>query len=517
MLTYAAAKPLAGAIARQVTERRMPPWPADSAHSLKFRNDARLSAGEIDTLVRWVGSGAPEGSGLPPPPPADAQAWLFPGGRAPDAILKLAEVSIPARGEMPYVQQRVKVALPADRWIIAMQMRPGNSAIVHHVGITEITAGPGVGSSDLDALAKVAAQMGLPDDALLNTQPAVRDAATNAYDMLGIYTPGTTFEMYGNDSGKLLKSGDNVYVNFNIHFTTDGLAQRNHSELALWFANSRPAHQLFRAPVAVDTLLANGRQLLTDDPGTKAEGTEFAIPPIAPYAANFELVGMTAYLQPLTLYQLQPHAHMRGKNFEYTVVYPDGRQITILSVPKYDFHWQLAYDLETPLQLPAGSKLVVTAHYDNSPANPHMREPGVDPGNCGPDKQAYFRRQNQSWNEMFSPLVQYSVEREALGQAGRVRRVETQGCVVHLDGQSWELAQARKPVETVLPSTSARALAASVPMPPGALRYRLLGVQAFHPQAFGGKRVQVKGALIEDADGARLNVTSLQAVPGRCP
>ena len=88
-------------------------------------------------------------------------------------------------------------------------------------------------------------------------------------------------------------------------FTTNGIAQRNHSELALWFSSGPPAHQLFRAPVAVGSLIANGKELLTDDPGTKAEGTDFAIPPISPYADNFELVGMTAFTEPLTLYQLQ--------------------------------------------------------------------------------------------------------------------------------------------------------------------------------------------------------------------
>ena len=82
-----------------------------------------------------------------------------------------------------------------------------------------------------------------------------------------------------------------------------------------------------------------------------------AIPPIPPNANNYEVVGVTAYTDPVTIYQLQPHAHLRGKDFKYSVVYPDGREVSVLSVPKYDFHWQLAYDLDKPLELPAGSKL----------------------------------------------------------------------------------------------------------------------------------------------------------------
>ena len=139
------------------------------------------------------------------------------------------------------------------------------------------------------------------------------------------------------------------------------------------------------------------------------------IPPIPPYAENYEVIGITAYTKPVTIYQFQPHAHLRGKDFSYAVVYPDGREETVLNVPKYNFHWQLAYDLDTPLKLPAGSKLVVTAHYDNSLKNDHLLHHGVHNAgsteqNFGPEKEVYFRDQNQSWDEMFSPFIQFSVD-----------------------------------------------------------------------------------------------------------
>src|SRR6202035_1444602 len=124
-----------------------------------------------------------------------------------------------------------------------------------------------------------------------------------------------------------------------------------------------PKHQLFRVPGAGETIIVNGRELLTDAPGAKAEGTHVAIPPIPPFAENYEIVGVTGYAEPVTIYQFHPHAHLRAKDFKYTVVYPDGREEAVLSVPRYDFRWQLAYDLEVPLKLPAGSKMIVTAHY----------------------------------------------------------------------------------------------------------------------------------------------------------
>src|SRR5262245_6348656 len=64
-----------------------------------------------------------------------------------------------------------------------------------------------------------------------------------------------------------------------------------------------------------------------------------------------------------------PHIHVRGKNMKYEAVYPDGRTETLLWVPKFSFNWQTMYYLKSPLTLPKGTKLIVTAHFDNSQKN----------------------------------------------------------------------------------------------------------------------------------------------------
>ncbi len=514
LVTYESARRWAAAIKVQVTTRAMPPWSADPAHSLKFRNDRRLDQKDVDALVAWVDAGAPRGPVENRAPIPDSMSqWSHAMGRPPDAVLELPEVSVAASGEIPYVQQRVKVPLRDDTWIVALQVRPGNNLLVHHMGITEVTLPEGMQPADLDALASVARQMGLADDALTNMRPAVTDPLNSgAYDMLGVYTPGTTLERYENDSGRLLKAGDNMYINFNIHYATTGQPERNHSELGLWLQTAKPEHQLFRAPAAVATLIANGRELLTDAAGSKAEGTDFAVPPIAPYAANYELVGVTAYRLPLTIYQLQPHAHMRGKDFKYSVVYPDGHEVTVLTVPHYDFHWQPAYELATPLQLPAGSKLLVTAHYDNSSANRYLTAAGLDRSRCGPDREAYFLRQNQSWHEMFSPLIQYSTEAGAV-----LPLVEAVGCLDAGASGTWQLANAGDPVPTQRQSTSASALRAARVLPLGSRSYRLLGGGVFAPQRLAHRKVAAKGVLITADGETRINVTSLQPIAGTCP
>jgi hypothetical protein len=202
----------------------------------------------------------------------------------------------------------------------------------------------------------------------------------------------------------------------------------------------------------------------------------------------------------------------------------------VLNVPRYDFHWQLAYDLEQPLELPAGSKLIVTAHYDNSAASYAARSRGIeDPErNCGPNKVAYFRTQNQSWDEMFSPLVQYSVERAAPAQGAqgaggatppqrkRLDLVEVAGCLEPGSRGDWRLERAGAASPAASQATSSVALAAASSRPLGSGRYELLGASVFDPTSAANRKVVVRGVLIRSAGASRLNITSLQPVAGEC-
>jgi hypothetical protein len=181
----------------------------------------------------------------------------------------------------------VKVPLLEDKWIAASQARPGNPAAVHHMALTEVALDEGIGPEDMNPFARLARDLGLPND-LVAAKPAVTAPSNPAFfDMLGVYTPGTTLEMYTDESARLLKGGRNLYINFNIHYQATGKPDKDRSSIAFWFRTGPPKHQLFRVSGAGDTIIANGNELLTDAPGRKAEGTRVAIPPIPPNAANY--------------------------------------------------------------------------------------------------------------------------------------------------------------------------------------------------------------------------------------
>ena len=499
----------------KVRRREMPPWPADPGESLPFRNDPRLTQTDIDTVVAWIDAGAPKGSDADlPTPPVFSMGWLHPDGRPPDAIVSLPQFKVRANGTVPYIQQLIKVPFAEDKWISALQVRAGNARLMHHMGITEVALPHGITPEVLDAMDRLGQQVGAPSGRLQIQQVVVSDPANpGAYDMLGVYTPGTTFESYGDDDGKLIRGGNNLYINFNIHYTTTGRDESDESQLALWFASKAPKHVLFRAPSAVKSIIANGRELLTDDPGTKAEGTNYALPPIQANTAKYELIGITAYAKPITIYQLQPHAHVRATDFKYTAVLPDGRELSLLSTPHYSYHFQMEYALATPLKLPAGSKLVVTAHYDNSAGNENLQHLGTNEAarKCGPENVAYFGQQNQSWDEMFSPLIQYSVDEKAKGR----RLVSAVGCLVR-SHSGWSVDHGSPVRSTETQGTSSTELAANAATSSGVENYRLLGADVFDPASRIGRKVVVKGMLIPTKSGSSINLTSLQSTSSYC-
>jgi hypothetical protein len=513
LITYEKVQSRAESIKKKVLAREMPPWPVDPTRSLKFRNDPRLSQHDIDTIIAWVDAGAPKGDDADlPPVPRPEDGWTHPDNVKPDLVIALpGDVHLPAQGAIPYMRVLIKAPFSDDRWISAIQTRPSNLLVVHHMALTEVALPLGITPSAANELAR---QMGAPSTFF--DSPAVTTPTNPSQpDILAIYTPGTTLEMYPDGIAKLLKGGQNLFVIFNIHYEVSGESETDRSSIGLWFAPHPPTHQLFRVSGAGEVVIANGEELLTDAPGIKAEGTHVVIPPIPPFADNYELIGITGYTEPVTIYQLQPHAHYRGNDFTYSVIYPDGREQTVLTIPEYDHRWQLAYDLQTPLKLPAGSKLVVVSHYDNSRKKMH---------NPGPDKFVYFRDMNQSSDEMFSPFMQYTIDDRMPGSVippqgttenAALKIAEIVGCMQADATGEVLINHGSEPAISETEATSAAELKAAATKPLATREYKLIGAAVFRPAKFAGQKVAVKGILIGGSK-IGINVTSLQSLAGGC-
>jgi hypothetical protein len=124
---------------------------------------------------------------------------------------------------------------------------------------------------------------------------------------------------------------------------------------------------------------------------------------IPPGDGNFEVRSSWTAKDDVRIIDLMPHMHVRGKDFTYTAVYPDGRSEVVLQVSKYDFNWQLLYQFKEPLFLPKGSKLDCVAHFDNSTKNKY-----------NPDPTKEVRWGDQTWEEMMIGWFDYVLAGENL-------------------------------------------------------------------------------------------------------
>jgi hypothetical protein len=186
------------------------------------------------------------------------------------------------------------------------------------------------------------------------------------------YAPGENPLKLMPGTAVLVKAGSSLY--FQVHYTPNGKAVKDRSYIGMRFAKEPPKFRAIRG--------------LAVNPG-------FRIPP---NDANYEVRSSYTVNQEVTLDSLMPHMHLRGKDFQYTVVYADGRQDVILSVPKYDFNWQIRYELKSPMVLPKGSRIDCVAHFDNSPNN-----------KSNPDPAKEVRWGEQTWEEMMIGFFTYTV------------------------------------------------------------------------------------------------------------
>jgi hypothetical protein len=158
--------------------------------------------------------------------------------------------------------------------------------------------------------------------------------------------------MYPAEIGRKIPKGATLV--WEMHYTATGKEEKDRSQYAFKFHKSPPTREAKMVGVM------NPRfKIPAGDPNHKV---------LSRFSAPYDV----------ELLSFAPHMHLRGKDFEYKAIYPDGRQEVLMSMPQYDFNWQTGYGLRQPLRLPKGTVIECTAHFDNSAGNPHNPDPKKD-------------------------------------------------------------------------------------------------------------------------------------------
>ena len=345
LITYEETRPWARSIKERVITRQMPPWHLDKTVGIqKYQNDMSLSDEQIETIARWVDSGAPQGD--PKDMPAakqwpDESAWQLEKvfGRPPDMIVKSEPYTMPAVSQDQWWRPTTDLNMTEPRWVRAVEMRPGTAAgrrITHHALAHLLQNDP-------------EAQKLMPDD----------DAGGGAAQggVLMEWAVGKNYDIYRPNTGKLLLPGAKVW--WDVHYHAVGDTIRDHVELGVWLypKGEEPKYRTY----------------LTGFQATSNVGTRLDIAP----NTIAETQGFHVLKAPAILGNFQPHMHLRGKAMALEAILPDGTTQMLSYVDHFNFNWMTNYiytDDAAPV-LPKGTIIHVSAWHDNTAANRNNPDP----------------------------------------------------------------------------------------------------------------------------------------------
>jgi len=382
-LTYQSTRPWAKAMKTAVATGKMPPWFADRSESqAHFADDRSLMQSEIETIAKWADSGAAEGDAKDVPP---AIQWPADGWQIkPDVVVKGPQTRVPAKTSNNVIEWKytyVPSGFTKDTWVTSIEVRPGSRTVTHHVCMW-------FQPHLAEVVYNVPQWVDRPRDVSGNEIPVSKGqqrgfnkAAIGAGDGFTCWVPGTVAQDFRPfNAGRLVHA--NTDLVFQVHYNPNGTGVVDQPEVGFTIAKQQPEkHFLTMAiqPVAVDS-------------------SSFAIPP---NSSNWEApLVETTFLEDSELVWMMPHMHFRGKDMTYRLVYPDGKTDTLLTLKGYNYNWQLGYDI-TPIKVPKGTKLSVSAHYDNSPNNKF---------NPDPNQTVYYG--DMAWEEMDAPFFAITVDRK---------------------------------------------------------------------------------------------------------
>lgn len=322
MESFDTIRPWAKSIRKTVAAGEMPPWHADS-HKTEFLNDRSLSQEQIETIVNWVDQGAREGdpADLPPMPEFHSE-WAM---GEPDMVFTAdREFLVPAGDQyIPYQSIYFEPAIDEDLYIVEWEILPSERAAVHHANLVRAP-------KQLETV-------------------GIGEAVASGGDYLGSFLPGARPFAYPAGTAYRIPAGDHIQIQ--VHYSGRDADLTDHLRFGVRFAQGR-----------IDKIV---RTAGTDD-------YEFDI---APYEPDWVMNTEVTLLYPVTIYSSGAHMHTRGSAYTMTAILPDGTEKLIADVPRYDFNWQSNYELANPVPVPAGTKLHVEAHYDNSENNKNNPDP----------------------------------------------------------------------------------------------------------------------------------------------
>lgn len=358
LVSYDDAADWSATLREAVSDGRMPPWYADPKVG-HFANDRTLAADDLTKLLKWIDDGCPKGDAKDAPPPRQWPADDWKIGK-PDMVLEMDRAyAVPAempRAGIPYQFFVIDPKFGEDKWVRAAEARAGAPGVVHHILAFIVPPRDRIDPE-------------MPDPPFFLGAKNVRVLAGTA--------PGDMPRDHPEGLAVRIPAGSKIILQ--MHYTPNGKAQKDRSKVGIIFAKKPPEREVMTVPVF------NHRFRIP--PGAESHRVDSAF--------EFKYDGH--------ILAFMPHLHVRGKDFAIYVQQqqPDGKEELALSVPRFNFNWQLAYICKEPLKVAKGGRVHCVAHFDNSAKNPN-----------NPDPKAAVYWGDQTWEEMMVGWIDMAYDRK---------------------------------------------------------------------------------------------------------
>ncbi len=330
----------------------MPPWPADRGYS-NFVGELYLTETEKTIIKNWVDQGAKEGSKeivLSQP--------IFPNGSQigkPDLVIKLPKpYVIKGNNKDHYVIMKVPYEIPNDKYVKTIEFVPGNRKRVHHVNGYLINYDEGkkknlyggeffvnnYESSMEDVWKRLDV---LNDD---GSYPVRIPSATN-------FLPGVLAPYYPDGIGGFLMKKKGLILFNDIHYGPTSVDEEDNSYMNVFFAKNPPERRFGEFQLGTYGLSEIRPALMVPPDSIKTFNTQYTVQ------------------EDISIVTINPHMHLLGKSFIAYAITPEGLNIPLIRIPKWDFRWQYFYTFKKMVKIPKGTTIYVKATFDNTRQNPN--------------------------------------------------------------------------------------------------------------------------------------------------